>query len=101
MQKQAPTLGRVMAMTLFALSCFGILLYLWVSFGGPTPLRAQGYRFEVKMPESALLVNEAPVRMAGRDVGHVKEKVLEKQGGQLVEIEMDRDFAPIPADSRV
>ena len=101
MQKQAPTLGRVMAMVLFALSCFGILLYLWVSFGGPTPLKPTGYRFEVQMPESALLVNEAPVRMAGLDVGQVKEKSLEKQGGQTVVIEMNRDFAPIPSDSRV
>ena len=101
MQKQAPTLGRVMAMVLFALSCFGILMYLWVSFGGPTPLKPTGYRFDVKMPESALLVNEAPVRMAGLDVGKVKEKALQRQGGQTVTIEMNRDFAPIPADSRV
>ena len=90
-----------MAMVLFALSCFGILLYLWVSFGGPTPLKPTGYRFEVQMPESALLVNEAPVRMAGLDVGQVKEKSLETQGGQTVVIEMDQDFAPIPSDSRV
>jgi virulence factor Mce-like protein len=101
MQKQAPTLGRVMAMVLFALSCFGILLYLWVSFGGPTPLKSTGYRFEVQMPESPLLVNEAPVRMAGLDVGKVKEKSLETEGGQTVVVEMDSDFAPIPADSRV
>jgi phospholipid/cholesterol/gamma-HCH transport system substrate-binding protein len=101
MQKQAPTIGRIAAMALFALSCFGILMYLWVSFGGPTPLKPQGYRFEVKMPESALLVNEAPVRMAGLDVGRVKDKALQKQGGQIVEVEMSRDFAPIPADSRV
>jgi phospholipid/cholesterol/gamma-HCH transport system substrate-binding protein len=101
MQKQAPTLGRVMAMVLFALSCFGILLYLWVSFGGSTPLKPTGYRFEVQMPESPLLVNEAPVRMAGLDVGHVKEKSLEEHGGQTVVVEMDSDFAPIPSDSRV
>ena len=101
MQKQAPTFGRILAMVLFALSCFGILMYLWVSFGGPTPLRAEGYRFKVQMPESALLVNEAPVRMAGLDVGRVKSKSLEKQGGQLVEVEMNRDFAPIPKDSSV
>jgi ABC-type transporter Mla subunit MlaD len=101
MQKQAPTLGRVMAMVLFALSCVGILLYLWVSFGGPTPLKATGYRFEVQMPESALLVNEAPVRMAGLDVGNVKDKSLEEHGGQRVVVEMDPEFAPIPSDSRV
>ena len=101
MQKQAPTLGRVMAMALFALSCFGILLYLWVSFGGPTPLKPTGYRFEVQMPESALLVNEAPVRMAGLDVGRVKDKSLEREGGQRVVVEMEDEFAPIPSDSRV
>jgi len=101
MQKQAPTLGRVMAMVLFALSCFGILLYLWVSFGGPTPLKPTGYRFEVQLPESALLVNEAPVRMAGLDVGQVKDKSLEREGGQTVIVEMNQDFAPIPSDSRV
>ena len=101
MQKQAPTIARIMAMALFALSCFGIVLYLWVSFGGPTPLKPTGYRFEVQMPESALLVNEAPVRMAGLDVGHVKDKSLERTGGQTVVVEMDNAFAPIPSDSRV
>ena len=35
MQKQAPSLGRILVMVLFALSCFGLLLFLWLSFGGP------------------------------------------------------------------
>ena len=60
MVKDAPSFGKIAAMVLFALSCLGILLYLWVSFGGPTPLKPTGYQFEVQMPESALLVNEAP-----------------------------------------
>ena len=34
MQKQAPTFGRLLVMVLFALSCFGLLLFLWLSFGG-------------------------------------------------------------------
>jgi phospholipid/cholesterol/gamma-HCH transport system substrate-binding protein len=101
MQKQAPTVGRIMAMVGFALSCFGILLYLWVSFGGPTPLKPTGYQFEVQMPESPLLVNEAPVRMAGLDVGQVKDKRLEEHGGQTIIVQMDEQFAPIPSDSRV
>ena len=36
MQKQAPSVGRIFVMVLFALSCFGILLYLWLVFGGST-----------------------------------------------------------------
>ena len=43
MQKQAPTLGRLLTMVLFALSCFGLLLFLWLSFGGPVPLKPVSY----------------------------------------------------------
>jgi hypothetical protein len=39
MQKQAPSIPRVLVMVLFALSCFGLLLFLWLSFGGPIPLK--------------------------------------------------------------
>ena len=55
MQKQAPTFGRLLTMVLFALSCFGLLLFLWVSFGGPIPLEPQGYRFHVAFPEATQL----------------------------------------------
>ena len=39
MVKDAPSLGKIAAMVLFALSCFGLLLFLWLSFGGPIPLK--------------------------------------------------------------
>ena len=29
MQKRAPTLGNIFVIILFALSCFGLLLFLW------------------------------------------------------------------------
>ncbi len=47
MQKQAPTVGRLLIMVGFALSCFGLLLFLWLAFGGPIPLKPKGYRFEI------------------------------------------------------
>ena len=50
MQKQAPTLGRILVMAIFTLSCFGLLLYLWSAFGGPVPLKPHGYRFETSSP---------------------------------------------------
>ena len=34
----------------FALSCFGILLFLWVTFGGPTPFRAKPYHEIAALP---------------------------------------------------
>ena len=50
MQKQAPSLGRILVMAGFALSCFGLLLFLWLAFGGPIPLQPKGYRFNVVLP---------------------------------------------------
>jgi phospholipid/cholesterol/gamma-HCH transport system substrate-binding protein len=47
MQKQAPSLARVMVMAGFALSCFGLILFLWLAFGGPIPLQPKGYRVTV------------------------------------------------------
>jgi phospholipid/cholesterol/gamma-HCH transport system substrate-binding protein len=102
MQKDAPSLGRILTMVVFALTCFGLLLFLWLAFGGPTPLNPQGYRFTVHVPEAATLALESDVRMAGVNVGKVKTKELDKGGARtMVEIELDSKFAPIPKDSRV
>ena len=87
MIKQAPSIGRIVAMVVFTLSCFALLLFLWLAFGGPVPLKPEGYRFKVHMPEAATLAVEADVRMAGVNVGKVKKKELQKQGARtLVEM---------------
>ena len=44
-------------MVVFALSCFGLLLFLWLSFGGPIPLKPQGYRVQVAFPEATTLAH--------------------------------------------
>jgi virulence factor Mce-like protein len=86
-------------MVAFALSCFGILLYLWLVFGGSTPLKPQGYRFKVDFPETSQLAQEADVRISGVPVGRVKKKELDGKATS-VEIELDSRYAPIPADTR-
>jgi phospholipid/cholesterol/gamma-HCH transport system substrate-binding protein len=98
MNKQAPSTGRILVMATWALSCFGLLLWLWFSFGGPLPLGPQGYRVSVQMPESSLLVKEADVRMAGLDIGKVKDLKLARQGGNEVQLEIKPEFAPLPKD---
>src|SRR5207249_7224520 len=81
MQKQAPSLGRILTMVLFALSCFGLLLFLWLSFGGSIPLEPQKYRIKVAFPEATQLGLEADVRVAGVSVGKVVGKELDPKGG--------------------
>ncbi len=74
MVKETPSFGRIAAMVGFTLSCFGLLLFLWLSFGGSIPLRPEGYRFSAKFPEASTLVEQADVRLAGVNVGKVKTR---------------------------
>ena len=71
MIKQAPSIGRILAMVAFALSCFGILVFLWLSFGGSVPLQPKGYRVTAQFPEATQLAQEADVRISGVTVGKV------------------------------
>ena len=72
MPKTAPSFARIAAMVVFALSCFGLLLFLWLAFGGPVPLNPKGYRFTTSFAEATQLATEADVRISGVPVGKVK-----------------------------
>ncbi len=101
MQKQAPSLGRILVMVGFALSCFGLLLFLWLAFGGPVPLKPKGYQFSVPFREAGQLANEADVRISGVSVGKVKTITPDKRTGtSTAVIQLQREYAPIPKDTR-
>ena len=101
MIKQAPSVGRIFVMVAFALSCIGILLFLWLSFGGPVPLQPKGYQFKVSFPEATQLAQEADVRIAGVKVGKVAKKEPDSQTGLTkATIQIDSKYAPIPRDTR-
>jgi phospholipid/cholesterol/gamma-HCH transport system substrate-binding protein len=99
MATRAPKLGGLLAVIGFAISCVGLLIYMWSAFGGPIPLKPTGFRFTAYYRDATLLIPETDVRMAGVDVGHV---VSVDQDGELAKtvIEIDPADAPIPADSR-
>lgn len=100
MIKQAPTPGRIVAMIAFTFSCVGLLLFLWLSFGGTIPLAPQGYRVHVAMPGAANLAQEADVRISGVPVGKVKAKSADKAHAATdVTLEIDHQYAPIPKDT--
>jgi phospholipid/cholesterol/gamma-HCH transport system substrate-binding protein len=99
--KAAPSFGRIAAMVVFALSCFGLLLFLWLAFGGPIPLKPQGYRVNVSFAEATQLATEADVRISGVPVGRVKTIEPDKETGRsIVVIELDSQYAPLPSDAR-
>jgi phospholipid/cholesterol/gamma-HCH transport system substrate-binding protein len=99
--KQIPTLGRILVMAGFALSCFGLLLFLWLAFGGPTPLKPKGYRFQVAFAEGTQLAKEADVRISGVPVGKVKDIQTNASTGRSdATIELEDDYAPLSKDAK-
>jgi phospholipid/cholesterol/gamma-HCH transport system substrate-binding protein len=101
MQKQAPTVGRLLTMVLFALSCFGLLLFLWLSFGGSIPLKPKGYRLNVAFPQAVQLAQQSDVRVAGISVGKVVKKDISSAhpNATVATIELNPQFAPLHADA--
>jgi phospholipid/cholesterol/gamma-HCH transport system substrate-binding protein len=101
MIKQAPSLGRILTMVAFTLSCFGIVLFLWLSFGGSVPLRPKGYQVHVAFPEATQLAQSAEVRISGVKVGRVRSvEPNEDTGLTDAVIEVDSRYAPIPRNTR-
>jgi phospholipid/cholesterol/gamma-HCH transport system substrate-binding protein len=110
MQKQAPSIGRIMVAVGFTLSCFGLLLFLWVTFGGPVPFKPESYRFTADFPEAITLQKEADVRIGGVSVGKVKQLSLAPDeecqqdpatcNTTRATIEIDPQYAPISSDAK-
>ncbi|HWC85167.1 MAG TPA: MlaD family protein [Solirubrobacteraceae bacterium] len=100
MQTGAPSFGKIATMVLFALSCFGLLLFLWLSFGGGIPFAPQGYRIKASFPYAQELAAQADVRIAGVSVGKVISVGLDPQGNRtLATIQLDNQFTPLHADA--
>ncbi len=101
MHTGSPPISRVITMVLFALSCVGLLLFLWLSFGGTIPLGAQGYRINVSFPNAQDLATQADVRIAGVTVGKVVSTQLDPKGNRtLATLQIQSGYAPIRQDTR-
>jgi phospholipid/cholesterol/gamma-HCH transport system substrate-binding protein len=101
MSKRAPSTTQLLVITGFALSCFGILLFLWVTFGGPTPFRAKNYEIKVPFDEATQLAEQSDVRISGVNVGKVQNIELAPNGKQaLATVSIDDQYAPLPESTR-
>jgi virulence factor Mce-like protein len=100
METRPPTVTRILVAIGFALSCFALALFLWISFGGPLPLKAEGYRFTVPFTEATQLAEQSDVRISGVTVGKVKSIDVSDNGFADATIQLDSRYAPIPADTR-
>jgi phospholipid/cholesterol/gamma-HCH transport system substrate-binding protein len=100
METSAPSIPKILTMVLFALSCVGLLLFLWLSFGGKVPFNPQGYQVKVSFTNADQLATEADVRIAGVSVGKVISKSLDPQGNRTIAtIQIENQYAPIHKDA--
>jgi len=101
MAKKAPSIGQIAVIVAFALSCMGILIYIWVTFGGPTPYKPTGYSFKLPVTEAVQLAEQSDVRISGVSVGKVTHlELAEDKKHAMATVEIDSAHAPIPADTR-
>jgi phospholipid/cholesterol/gamma-HCH transport system substrate-binding protein len=101
MNKQAPSTTRILTMVAFAASCIGLLLYLWISFGGTTSLGPRGYEISAEFDQAVNLGSQADVRISGVNVGKVVGVSLDRHTGLTKAVmDIDPQFAPRPADTR-
>jgi phospholipid/cholesterol/gamma-HCH transport system substrate-binding protein len=104
MGQRAPTLGQIAVAVAFAFSCFGLLIFLWSTFGGPIPFKPEGYRIEVPVDEAAQLAVESDVRISNVSVGKVKSIDLANSGPNkdlaVATLEIDSRYAPLPTNTQ-
>ena len=101
MNKQRPSVLAILTMVAFTASCVGLLMFLWISFGGSLPLSPQGYRFTVEFDQAVELASQAEVEISGVNVGNVVSVGLDRRTGlNRAVLQIDRQFAPRPADTR-
>ncbi len=85
---------------LFVIVGIILLVYMSLRLGGIKFGRAEGYTLIVKLPSAAGLDKEASVRVAGVEVGRVKDIVLENNMAKLVllirpNIKIGKDFTAV------
>jgi phospholipid/cholesterol/gamma-HCH transport system substrate-binding protein len=101
MSKRAPSTAQLLVIAGFALSCFGILLFLWITFGGPTPFKAKPYEIKIPFNEATQLAQQSDVRISGVSVGKVQDIELAPSRGQaLATIDIEDKYGPIPRGTR-
>jgi virulence factor Mce-like protein len=101
METRSPSVAKIVTMVLFALSCVGLLLFLWLSFGGTMPFNPQGYRISVPFQFADELAPQEDVRIAGVSIGSVVNTQLAKDGNHTIAtLQIDRQYAPLPADTK-
>src|SRR4029079_12434400 len=97
MSKKAPSTTQLLVITGFAFSCFGILLFMWITFGGPTPFKAKPYEIKIPFKRGTQPAQHSDVGISGASLGKVQGIDVSQNGKQaLATVDIDDKYGPIP-----
>jgi len=97
MRPQANFTRQLAIIAVFAVSCVGILIYLWTAFGGSIPLQPKRYQVVADFPNATNLGINADVRISGVNVGHVVAKSSHGDDTRVT-FDVQPRYAPLPVD---
>jgi phospholipid/cholesterol/gamma-HCH transport system substrate-binding protein len=101
MNKQRPSNFAMFTMVAFTASCIGLLIFLWISFGGSLPFASQGYRLRVEFDQAVELASNAQVQISGVPIGTVVSVGLDHRTGlSRAVLQINKQYSPRPADTR-
>ncbi len=108
MQKQAPSVGRILIAVGFTLSCFGLILFLWIAFGGPIPLKPESLQDHRLLPGDdharprVRRANRRRLRGQGEGRSSWRRPSTGSTGNDTTEatLEIRPEFAPIAEDTK-
>lgn len=99
MRNQGPTRRQLLFILSFVVSCVGLALFLWTTFGGSVPFQPKPYQVGVKFKQGLQLAQFADVRVSGVNVGKVIS--VDKEANlTTATLKIDPEFVPIPADTK-
>ena len=100
MSKRAPSTTQLLVIAGFALSCFGILLFLWITFGGPTPFKAKPYQVKIPFNEATQLAQQSDVRISGVPSAKSGHRPRPERRQALAKVDIEDKYGPLPSDTR-
>ncbi len=100
MLTRQPPLRGTLFMAGFIIAAFALTLFVWLKFGGSTPLAPKGYRVHVQFLQAQNLQPNADVRISGVKVGRVAKVTPSTKRTDAV-LEIDARYVPLHEDARV
>lgn len=94
--------GRGFMVTLGVLGLTGVIVMVTIAYNAPNSIPGRGYyTIQAAFSDADNLTPHSQVRIGGRLVGQVLKPRVDDDGNAVVDLQMDPEYGPLRADTRV